>query len=276
MSKDMQAFWDKQASGYRIGFEKLEELASYRHRSECRHLFQVVHVNPNNTVLDHGCGTGRWTFEFAKRCKRVVAADHSPMMIQCARDEATAQNIKNIDFHVASVQEFQSQERFDIIVISAVLQYLRDEELVNVLKNTRQHLKPGGIIISRDTVAVKTRHELQNEFHEKIDDTYSVVYRQPEEYYQVYAQAGMKLHYSDDCTPTIFPMILYRRLLPKKHRQNRAARRLLKAALSVQYALDPFLLRHKWTYRPIMDRYWKIKMMYSIYRINDQAQGEIS
>jgi ubiquinone/menaquinone biosynthesis C-methylase UbiE len=268
MIKEMRSFWEKHAKEYRTAFEQLDELASYLHRTERRHLFQVVSTSPEMEVLDLGCGTGRWAFEFARRCRRVVAADFSKGMIERARQEATDRGLENIEFHVASIQEFSSTDRFDIIVLSGILVYFQDDELPEILQNVHRHLKPGGKVVSRETVAIHERQELLNQFHNKVDDTYSAIYRLPDEYRQVFARCGFRQLYADDFTPTNFPMILYRRLIPQRFKTSWLPRKLLQAALLVQYWLDPFLLRNKWTYRPIMHRFWKIKSMLFVYGID--------
>ena len=270
MSKDMYAFWEKYVKdrpGGFTAFETLEENADYLHRTESRHIFQVVDVSAESVVLDLGCGTGRWAFEFAKHCKRVVAVDYSPGMIEKAKEDAAELGVKNIDFDVATVQDFHSSELFDVIIVSGVLAYFEDDDMLPILENIRRHLKPNGRAISRETVAIKERYKHDDEFHGKVGDVYTAIYRLLEEYPPALEKVGLKLLYSDDFTPTNFPMIFYRRLVPKKHRQNRFARKLLKAALAVQYILDPFFLRHKWTYRPIM-RFWKVKSMLYVYGID--------
>jgi len=268
MNRAGRSFWEKHASEYRTAFEKLDELASYLHRTERRHLFNVVSVTPEMEVLDLGCGTGRWAFEFARKCRRVVATDFSAGMIARAREEAAARGIVNIDFQVAAIQEFRSSERFDLIVLSGVLVYFQDEELPQILENVRRHLRPHGRVFSRETVAIHQRQEIVNQFHSKIEDTYSAIYRLPEEYREVFARGGFRQLYADDFAPTNFPMIFYRRLVPRRFHTHWLPRKLLQLGLAVQYALDPFLLRHKWTYRPIMHRFWKIKSMLFIYGID--------
>ena len=263
-----RSFWEKHSAQYQTAFEKIPELARYLERSETRHVFRAIETRPEMAVLDLGCGTGRWAFEFATRCQRVVAVDFAAGMIERARAEAARRGLQNIEFHVAGVEDFRTDERFDIIIVSGVLVYFPDAALPEILANIRQHLKPGGKVISRETVAIHQRQELDSEYHEKIQDAYSAIYRLPAEYERLFRDAGLHLLYAEDFTPTNFPMILYRRLVPPKWRQNRLLRGLLNLGLQVQYVADPFLLRHKTLYRPIMNRFWKIKSMLFVYGID--------
>ncbi|MCA9742826.1 class I SAM-dependent methyltransferase [candidate division KSB1 bacterium] len=263
-----RTFWENQSEKYSTAFEKLPELAAYLDRAERKHLFKVINVSPEMHVLDLGCGTGRWAFEFARKCKRVTAVDFAEGMVWRAQSTAEELGLNNIDFQVASVSDFKTDDKFDIILISGVLVYFDDETLGTIISSVKKLLKPGGKIISRETVAIHQRQEIRNEIHEKIGAEYSAIYRLPDEYKQMFADYGLKTLYAEDFTPTNFPMILFRKFVPDRQKNNKMVRRLLKTALIVQYGLDPVLLKNKWLYRPIMNRFWKIKSMLFIYGID--------
>ncbi len=257
-------FWEKHAAKYQTAFEKLPELADYVHRAEKRHLFRVL--KPRGRVLDLGCGTGRWAFEFAPYCDYVLGVDFAEGMIRRAQEEAQRRQMHNVEFRVESVESFRSEETFDIIILSGVLVYFPDDALAGVLRNVAAMLNPGGVVVSRETVGIHRRIEVQNEFHEKVEDAYSAIYRLPEEYESHFREAGLELHYREDFTPLNFPMILYRRLVPARWKQALAVRKLLQLGLAVQYLFDPLLLRWKFLYRPIQNRFWQIKSMLFLYR----------
>jgi SAM-dependent methyltransferase len=63
------------------------------------HLVDTV-AAPTGTmsVLDVGCGTGRFSLAFAPRVAQVLGTDISPRMIQLARELAQAQNTQNVEF----------------------------------------------------------------------------------------------------------------------------------------------------------------------------------
>ncbi len=268
MMQDSQKFWEKQATDYKTAFERLDELAQYLDRTESRHVFSVIRVRPEDEVLDLGCGTGRWAFAFAEKCRYVLGVDFSKTMIRRAQQIAEERGVKNVEFAVESVQMFQPQKRFDIIIISGVLVYFDDSELESLIQNVRQSLKPGGRIISRETVAIHKRIDVRGEYNEKIGDYYSATYRTADEYHRLFQKAGLELQYSHDFTPTNFPMILYRRLIPRSWRSTKPVRRALAAGLWLQYWLDPLLLRFPVLYKPIMNRFWKIKSMLFVYGID--------
>ncbi|RJE48607.1 methyltransferase [Dehalobacter sp. MCB1] len=55
-------------------------------------------LREDSTVLDIGCGPGRFAAEFARRAKNVTGVDISPKMVRTARDYAAARELQNIDF----------------------------------------------------------------------------------------------------------------------------------------------------------------------------------
>ncbi|MCM1567222.1 MAG: class I SAM-dependent methyltransferase [Dehalobacter sp.] len=55
-------------------------------------------LREDSTVLDIGCGPGRFAAEFAQRAKTVTGVDISPKMVRTARDYAAARELRNVDF----------------------------------------------------------------------------------------------------------------------------------------------------------------------------------
>ena len=271
MKTDSLEFWEKHSQDYKTAFEQLDELAQYLEQTESRHVFRVITTHPDMRVLDLGCGTGRWAFEFARRCKQVVAADFSKGMVDRCRESARQLELRNLEFRVSSIQEFRCNEQFDLIIISGVLVYLDDEELLQVLRNVKNMLKPDGQVVSRETVAIKDRVEIRKEFHRKIGDTYSATYRLASQYERVFAEAGLTQIYANDFAPTNIPMILFRRLIPHALHDAKLARQALRLGLRLQLLADPFLVRHQWLYRPIMNRFWDIKSMLFVYGIDPRT-----
>jgi ubiquinone/menaquinone biosynthesis C-methylase UbiE len=111
------------------------------------HSFLLKHV-PSQCAeaLDIGCGTGSFSRLLAQRCKRVLALDLSPRMIQVAREHSKSYN--NIDFRVADAMTWQyPKERFDCIASIATLHHLPFGE---TLVNMKRSLKAGGALLILD------------------------------------------------------------------------------------------------------------------------------
>lgn len=80
---------------------------------------------------------------------KVVAFDIDEVKIGIARAEAQAQQIPNVEFQVADLEEGGLPQGFDFALTRFVLQHLRDPEAL--LAKIRTALKPGGIIVVVDT-----------------------------------------------------------------------------------------------------------------------------
>jgi len=85
-------FWNRQVADgtYETDFGpgtllRDRRLALARKATEERRFGELVELNPEWTVLDVGCGTGRWSLYFASRVRHVVATDLSEAMIARAR-----------------------------------------------------------------------------------------------------------------------------------------------------------------------------------------------
>ena len=58
-------------------------------------------LDPGTTVLDIACGTGALACYLASHCREVVGIDLSSKMIAFARQQATKQGLRNLDFQHA-------------------------------------------------------------------------------------------------------------------------------------------------------------------------------
>ena len=100
----------------------------------------------SQTILDLGCGVGKFSRLLAEKSDRVIALDLSPKSIEIARHKS--EQFNNIDYRVADVSRWQFPiEHFDVIVSIATLHHLSLNELLPKLQAA---LKPGGILLILD------------------------------------------------------------------------------------------------------------------------------
>ena len=86
-----------------------------------RKIREAISLLPEmNSVLEIGCGEGRIT-AFLDGCfERVVAVEPSEKFLEKAKKRATA------EFHQSLFENWDSHEKFDCIVITGVLEHVRD------------------------------------------------------------------------------------------------------------------------------------------------------
>jgi len=91
-------------------------------------LSEVCGNNSCRNVLDLGCGTGDYSIAMASRGLRVTGVDVSGYAVDKAKAKAAAKKIKNIYFLKNNAADFEPEERFDLILISEVLEHMPDDK----------------------------------------------------------------------------------------------------------------------------------------------------
>ena len=106
------------------------EASSYERR-RLQGLLEIVKQYPHDTILEVGCAEGVFTSELSKIAKRVVAIDVSPTALARAK-----QRCKDVTFVQSSLQDFQWDSRFDLVVCAETLYYVKDvPEAIQHLSN---------------------------------------------------------------------------------------------------------------------------------------------
>jgi len=112
------------------------------------HLLNVLHIKPNNTILDIGCGTGETTLDAARLSVsgEVLGLDVSREMLKRAREHAKNQKLNNVTFIEGDAQVYPfPKNHFDIVMSRNGVMFFDDP--IAALKNFYQTLKPGGRLL---------------------------------------------------------------------------------------------------------------------------------
>ena len=110
-------------------------------------------LSPDSTVLDLGCGSGRWSRYVAKRCAFVEAVDPSDAVLAA---HALTCDLKNVRVTQASVDTLPfPDESFDFILCLGALHHIPDTAaaLVSAVKK----LRPGGWMLLYIYYALENR-----------------------------------------------------------------------------------------------------------------------
>lgn len=106
-----------------------------------------VKLEPHFTVLNYGCGVGRWTLWFARRVKHVAGVDISPKMVAAARQAADEAGIRNAEHTVIGGLPLPFEDgAFDLVNAVWALRYIiDDDELAHTVSELCRVTRPGGI-----------------------------------------------------------------------------------------------------------------------------------
>ncbi len=115
-------------------------------------LRRIPKRRPLNQIVDLGCGNGDWTVVFAKLADRVWAADFSEGMIAATRARLDAAGLLSKATLVrGDVAELELPES-ELVVAGAVVQYLSDAKVEQLLGNIHQALSADGCFYLRTTI----------------------------------------------------------------------------------------------------------------------------
>jgi SAM-dependent methyltransferase len=103
----------------------------------------------SGTVLDVGCGVGRWSRRLASHGGHVTGVDLSPTMVaEATRRTAIAGLSKRCRFQRGDITQLDLRERFDTIWCVTVLQHLLDRtDLFRAVRGLSRHLAPDGRLV---------------------------------------------------------------------------------------------------------------------------------
>lgn len=150
-------------------YEDLSEIRAYDRRmakirdvgEEVREVLDLLDLTPESTVLELGCGTGKFSLAAVSRCSKVIAADISLPMLRYAREKAKerlrelgqAGDIKRIEYVRGGFLTYDHRgEPLDAVVSQFALHHLPDFWKQVALIRIAGMLKPAGKLFIRDVV----------------------------------------------------------------------------------------------------------------------------
>lgn len=131
-------FWDKVAKQYD---NWISEAFSDQYKVNKSKLSSII--NPDDVILEIGCGAGDMAFYLAPKCKKIIGTDLSPDMISVAKNRKLKSEINNISFQVEDSYNLSfSENSFDKVICVNALQVMKEPQKA-ILEGMRV-LKKGG------------------------------------------------------------------------------------------------------------------------------------
>lgn len=119
------------------------------------------YLNPEDNVLEFGCGTGTTALELSDSKAKILATDFSSGMISIAEGKRKEKKIANVTFMQAEIfDERLKNGSFDVVMGFNILHLV--ENIDEILERVENLLKPKGIFISKTPCLGKIR------FHWKV------------------------------------------------------------------------------------------------------------
>lgn len=153
-----QSYWEQRARRFAREGDGLRAVCSYGmpwfynryiHLTQWRALRPWLKFSERVSVLEVGCGVGRWSRRMARGGATVTGIDLSPTMVAEASRRARQEGIaRRCCFLVADVAELTLSNQFESIVGVTVLQHIIDDERFEAaVLRLAAHLTPGGRMV---------------------------------------------------------------------------------------------------------------------------------
>jgi len=139
---------------YNIGYSSLDDWTEYQRFIRLERVRWIhEHLKPDDVVLDVGCGEGFIARRIIEQVKEVVGIDISEEGIRRAK---RVNNHHRIKYLVQSFEDFNSDRKFDVILMYELLEHIYDAESAN--RKATDLLKENGLL----AISTPNRDRLSN------------------------------------------------------------------------------------------------------------------
>lgn len=112
-----------------------------------KELQRTFPVNENDDVLDLCSGNGLFTAHFAPRAKTVTSVDISPDLLHAVEKR----NLPNVSTLCSDMRTAEfADNQFSKILLYAALQYIDEQECIELFTRMARWLRPGGLLFVGD------------------------------------------------------------------------------------------------------------------------------
>jgi SAM-dependent methyltransferase len=200
-------------------------------------------VAPGTSVLDVGCGVGRWSRLMARRGAKVTGIDLAPTMVETARRRAEQEGVATrCRFLVGDLSRLDLPDRFSLILGVTVLQHILDpHRLRDAIANLAAHLEVGARVVLLEAAPSGPRREIAR------CDTAVFRARDTNTYLSAFADAGLQCVSLHGVDPAPFRTLF----LPHYGRLPRPLALLGLASVTALSLPVDFLAGRRW-----VDRSW--------------------
>lgn len=160
-------------------------IAIERDKIEKSIISEVIDFKEGQSVLDIGCGVGRWGQYLLDKGLKYTGIDASENLIEIAEKFLSGYVQKKL--RVARVQEIlnvidSKKEKYDYIFVNGVFMYLNDSDYYKSLNDILCLCGSKGKIYIKESMALEERLTLDDIYSDSLSQNYSAIYRTINDY----------------------------------------------------------------------------------------------
>ena len=134
------------------------------------------------SVLDIGCGMGRWANNLKEDVAQYCGIDFSDKFIKS--NKVKFEKYNNLQFYTMPATDIDLSvlnNNYNLVIITGVLMYINDKNLASVLETIKQ-INPQYIYLQESVAVLSERLTLKGFYSDELNTQYSAIYRTKEEY----------------------------------------------------------------------------------------------
>ncbi|MDR2794117.1 MAG: class I SAM-dependent methyltransferase [Treponema sp.] len=187
---NVKDFWNNNAKkdstlkSVLLGYDFCENSAELHNQKEANIVLDFIGRGRRKTILDIGCGIGRWAYNLKSILERYDGIDFSWEFIKAANN-----NFKDVDeiswycMPATDIDKEKLLEKYDVVIATEVSMYINDEDLHKLYNNINDFTQKNSLLYIQDTTSLlETRLTLKDFDSKELKTKYNAIYRTRKEY----------------------------------------------------------------------------------------------
>jgi SAM-dependent methyltransferase len=193
--ESVKVFWNNNAKkdsslkSVLLGYDFGENSAVLHNQKEAKIVLDFI-GGGQKTILDIGCGIGRWAYNLKQIIKAYDGIDFSEEFVKSASNNF--KGYAGISFYCMSATEIEAKKllgKYDVIIATEVSMYINDEELYKLYGCIDKFASKGTLLYIQDTTSLlDVRLTLKDFDSKELKTKYNAIYRTKAEYESLFVK----------------------------------------------------------------------------------------